>query len=118
MKKLIPYILSYVLVTAGIVTFAHFSRLHPLLPNSVTVQTTLSHAELATKLQQVGLPEASVQTFHVKPAPLFSVVYLYVLYAVIFGTFMGLAHLFQRVIRADVPRHDHAASYEGSSVNH
>ena len=108
MKKLIPYILSYVILTAGIATFAHFSsftRLYP--PNSVVVHSTLSHDQLAAKLQQVGLSDTSMIT--VKPAPLLSVVWLFALYAAIFGAFMGLAHFFQRAFRADVPSHGHAA---------
>lgn len=112
MKKLIPYILSYIIVAAGTAVFAHFSsHAHASLlpPNSVTLITKLSHDELAAKLQQVGLPEASVQTMTVRSAPLASLVFHFVFYAVIFTAFVGLAHFFQRAFRTDVASHDHAA---------
>jgi hypothetical protein len=112
MKKLIPYILAYILVAAGATAYSHFARPYhsPSPPNSVTVITTLSHDELAAKLQQVGLPEAAhMATMTVKPAPLLSLVFNFVRYAVILGTFAVLAHFLQRAFRTDVSVHDHAA---------
>ena len=113
MKKFIPYILAYILVAAGATAYSHLAghTYHsPYPPNSVTVITTLSHDELAAKLQQVGLPEAQhIETMTVRPAPLLSLVFNFVRYAIILGVFAVLAHLFQRAFRTDVPVHDHAA---------
>jgi len=112
MKKLIPYILAYFIVAVGTAAFAHFTRhtpssLYP--PNSVTVITTLSHAELAAKLQQVGLPEIPpIQTMTVSPLH-FSVAYHFVFYAFILAAFAGLTFLFQRVICTNCKSHDVAA---------
>ena len=113
MKKLIPYIISYLIVAAGMVAYSYFARhghhgLYP--PNSVTVITTLSHDELAAKLQQVGLPETPpLQTMTIKPDTLFSTVYTFGFYAIIFAAFAGLTFLFQRLFRTTSTSHDHAA---------
>ena len=110
MKKLIPYILAYLIVAGGTATYSHFARhahasLYP--PNSVTVITTLSHDELAAKLQQVGLPEAQhLQTMTVRPDSLFSLVYHFGFYAVIFAAFAGLTFLFKRCICTNCKSHD------------
>jgi hypothetical protein len=113
MKKLIPYILAYLIVAIGTSAYSHFaSRSHasPYPANSVTVITTLSHDELAAKLQQVGLPEAEhLRTMTVRPAPVASLVYHFGFYAVIFAAFAGLTILFQRAFRTNVTNHDHAA---------
>ena len=113
MKKLIPYILAYLIVTGGTVAFEHFARhahTGPYPPNSVTVITTLSHDELKAKLQQVGLPEAAhLETMTVKSAPLVSLVFHFIFYAVILAVFAGLAQLFRRAFHTDVSFHDHAA---------
>ncbi len=113
MKKLIPYILAYIIVAGGTATYSHFARqahasLYP--PNSVTVITTLSHDELAAKLQQVGLPTLPpIQTMTVRPAPVTSLVYHFGFYAVIFAAFAGLTFLFQRAICTNCKSHDVAA---------
>ena len=112
MKKLIPYIISYLIVAAGMVAYSYFARhghrdLYP--PNSVTVITMLSHDELAAKLQQVGLPETPpLQTITIKPDTLFSTVYTFGFYAIIFAVFAGLTFLFQRLFRTTITSHDHA----------
>jgi hypothetical protein len=86
MKKLIPYILAYLIVAAGTAVYTHFSKHayhNPYPPNSVTVITTLSHDELATKLQQVGLPEAQhIETMTVRPAPVLSLAIHFLTFAV------------------------------------
>ena len=109
MKKLIPYIISYLIVAAGTAAFAHFSRhaqnTHPYF----TFYTPLSHDDLVAKLQQAGIPEASVFTAIVSPAPLATLVYHFVFYAVIFAIFVGLTLLFQRAFRHNVTSHDHDA---------
>jgi hypothetical protein len=113
MKKLIPYILSYLIITAGVSVYAHFSRharsvLYP--PNSVTVITTLSHAELAAKLQQAGLSEAQhMMMMTERPAPMLSLIMRFLMFAVYFTAFTGLTLLFQRAFRTNVTSHDHAA---------
>ena len=112
MKKLIPYILSYLLVAAGTAAFTQFTRhapsnLYP--PNSVTVITTLSHDELAAKLQQVGLPERPpIRTMTVSSSHL-SIAYHFVFYAVILAAFAGLTLLFQRTFCPNGKSHDIAA---------
>jgi hypothetical protein len=110
MKKLIPYILAYIIVTGGTVTFEHFARhAHgsPYPPNSVTVITTLSHDELAAKLKQVGLPEAAhLGTMTVRPAPIVSLFFHFGFYAIVFAAFAGLTFLFQRAICTNDKSHN------------
>jgi hypothetical protein len=93
MKKLIPYILAYLIVAVGTAAFAHFTRHTPSIlypPNSVTVITTLSHDELAAKLQQVGLPETPpMRTMTVGPSHL-SLPFHFAFYAIILAVFAGL----------------------------
>jgi hypothetical protein len=119
LKRFLPYFLSYLIVASGVAAYTHlFMLLHGsgLPPNSVIVVTTLSQDELAAKLQQIGLPEASVQTFAVKPVTLYSVVHSFIFDAVMFAAFLGLAYLFRRVFPADVRDRDPVASCDGSSV--
>ena len=108
MKKLIPYILAYLIVAAGTAVYAHFSsRAHANLlpPNSVTVTSSLSHDELAAKLDQAGFHE----TLTIQPAPMLSLVLHFVIFAVYLAAFAVLTHLFQRTFHTDIPSHDHAA---------
>jgi hypothetical protein len=109
MKKLIPYILAYIIIAAGTATYSHFARhaqnTHPYF----TFYTKLSHDELVAKLQQAGIPEASVFTTTIRPAPLATLVYHFAFYAVLFAIFVGLTLLFQRAFRTNVTNHDHAA---------
>jgi hypothetical protein len=114
MKQLIPYILSYLIITEGISVYTHFfnrTEANLLPPNSVTVITTLSHDQLAAKLQQAGLQEAKLRTMTLtfKPAPLVGTVFHFLIFAVYFGAFVGLTLLFQRMLRADIPDSGHAA---------
>ena len=114
MKKFIPYILAYLIVAAGTAVYSSFARHgyhNPYPPNSVTVVTTLSHDQLAAKLQQVGLPEAQhIETMTVKPAPLLSLAVHFLIFAVYLAAFAVLTVFFQRVLRADVSDTSHAAS--------
>jgi hypothetical protein len=108
MKKLIPYILSYLIVATGTIAFSHFSRhANPFPPNSVTVITTLSHDELAAKLNQAGLSESHIQTMTVKSDPLLSLVLHFVFFGIYFAAFAGLTYFFQRVFRANVLNREH-----------
>jgi len=114
MKKFIPYILSYLIVTVGISVYTHFfnpTKMDFIPPNAVTVITTLPHDQLAAKLQQAGLQEANLRTMTMtfEPAPLFGSVLHFVIFAIYFGAFVGLTFLFQRMLRADVPDSGHAA---------
>jgi len=104
MKKLLPYLLAYLIVAGGTAIYSQlerqaYARTHS--PNAVTVTTTLSHDELAAKLSQLGLPETKVQTETVKPSPLFaSLAYHFVWYAILMGAFAGLTVWFQRAFCA------------------
>ncbi|MGD1089377.1 MAG: hypothetical protein ABR955_11725 [Verrucomicrobiota bacterium] len=110
MKKLIPYIISYLIITSGTAAYFHFFGrpfVSPYPPNSVTVITTLSHNELAAKLQQVGLPEIPpMRTMTVGPAHM-NLAHHFVYYAVILAAFAGLTYFFQRAFRTNVMSHDH-----------
>jgi len=113
MKKLIPYILAYLIVAAGTAVYSHLAGHtyhNPYPPNSVTVITTLSHDQLAAKLQQVGLPEAQhIETMTVRPAPSLSLTVHFLMFAVYLAAFAVLTHVFQRVLQADVSDSSHAA---------
>jgi hypothetical protein len=112
MKKLIPYILSYLIIAECISVYTHFfnrTEANLLPPNAITVITTLPHDQLAAKLQQAGLQEANLRTMTFQPAPLLGSVLHFLIFAVYFSAFMGLVHLFQQVFRSDAPRPDHAA---------
>ncbi|MGO8765250.1 MAG: hypothetical protein ACLQSR_08975 [Limisphaerales bacterium] len=114
MKKLIPFILSYLLIAGGTAAFSHFvtrTDTRPYPPNSVTIVTTLSHDELAAKLQQAGLPEAGkpLQMLTMSSAPILSLFFHFGYYAVILAAFTGLTFLFQRKFEAESGRHDVAA---------
>jgi hypothetical protein len=106
MKKFIPYILAYLIVAAGTTIYAHFSSdfFAGVPPNSVTVMSTLPQDQLLSKLYQAGFHHAIA----IKPAPAaFSLVYHFLIFAIYFAAFAGLAHLFRRAFRTDVPVHDH-----------
>ena len=110
MKKLIPFILSFLIVSSGNYLFAHFVSRHTNSASShyVILDTKLSHDELAAKLQQIGLPEASVQTITTRPARLLTLIYHFTFEALFLSAFVGLVYLFQRAFKSDVPDHDHA----------
>jgi hypothetical protein len=101
MKKIIPYIISYLIVAAGTVAYSRFS--HTTTSTFFTLHTTLSHDELVAKLQQVGIPESAVHLSTMTYAPLATLIYHFAFYAVIFGAFLGLAYLFERVISKSRP---------------
>jgi uncharacterized protein YpuA (DUF1002 family) len=101
MKKIIPYIISYLIVVAGTVAYSCFS--HPTTSTFVTLRTTLSHDDLVAKLQQVGIPESALHLSTMTYAPFATLVHHCAFYAVIFGAFLGLAYLFERVISKSRP---------------
>jgi len=97
MKKLIPYLISYLIIVAGMIAFGHFSH-HQGARSFIALNTTLPHAELIAKLQQVGIPESAVHDASVRPAPLATAIYDLVFYGTIFGVFLGLACLIKRAL--------------------
>jgi hypothetical protein len=116
-KKLIPYIISYLIVATGTVVYAriyrHFASHAPIIVphDSIAVITNpgLSQAELDAKLQQVGLAEARTQSSKVLPAPSFQYVYHYTYNAVMLSAFAGLVILFRRVFRVEIPSREPVA---------
>jgi hypothetical protein len=118
MKKLIPYILAYLIVATGTAAYSHIYRhfvtqapyTYPHDTVAVVLTAGMSQAEFDAKLQQVGLSEAVPHVVTtVRPAPLLSLVFHYVFDAVIFAAFAALVILFQRRFQAGVSNHDHAA---------
>jgi hypothetical protein len=97
MKKLIPYFISYLIIVAGTAACIYFSR-HTATSSFYTLNSTLPHEELVAKLQQVGIPESAVHLATRSPAPLATMIYLFVDYGVGFGVFLGLAYLIERLI--------------------
>jgi hypothetical protein len=108
MKKLIPYILAYLIVAGGTLAYSHLSR-HTNPSPYFTLHTTMTHDELVAKLQQVGIPESAVHLTTVTPAPFATLVYHFVMFAIYFAAFAGLTLLFQRVICTKCKSHDVAA---------
>jgi hypothetical protein len=118
MKKLIPYIISYLLVATGTFfyprIYMHFASYPPTVAphNSVAVilNPGISQDELATKLKQVGLSEFDpykdkASPLPSRPSPVYSLVHHYVFDAVMLSAFAGLVILFRRIF----PNHDLAA---------
>jgi hypothetical protein len=118
MKKLIPYILAYLIVATGTAVYPHIyrhfaSQAPTILPaDSVAIISNpgLSQAELDAKLQQVGLSQAHPQPGKVPPpAHSYSYVYHYAFDAVMLSAFAGLVILFRRVCGVGVSSHADAA---------
>jgi hypothetical protein len=109
MKKFIPYILSYLIVASGVVVYEHIFTKHIRSSSSqyVIVDSTLSHDELATKLKQAGLPEAS--GYILKPATFFAVIHRFIFLALFLVVFAALANFLKRVFRTNAPTHNHDA---------
>jgi hypothetical protein len=119
MKKLIPYILAYVIVATATAVYPHIYRhfatqapyTYPHDSVAVVLNPGVSHDDLVAKLQQVGLSEAVpphiVAT--IRPAPFYTLAYHYVFDAVIFAAFAGLTLLFQRAVCTNCKSHDVAA---------
>jgi hypothetical protein len=117
MKKLIPYILAYLIVATGTLVYTrivrHFSSYPPSVAphNSVAIilNPGISQDELATKLKQVGLsefdPYKDKGTPYSPPSQVYFLVHHYVIDAVMLSAFVGLVFLFRRIF----PSHDHAA---------
>jgi hypothetical protein len=118
MKKLIPYILAYLIVATGTAVYPHIYRhfvrqaptVFPADSVALVSHPGLSQAELDAKLQQVGLSEAVPHAITVvRPTPFYSLAYHYVFDAVIFAAFAGLVILFQRRFRSTLSDHVDAA---------
>jgi hypothetical protein len=118
MKKLIPYIISYLIVATATAVYPriyrHFASQAPYtFPHgsvAVVLNPGMTQAELDAKLQQVGLSEAVPHIVTtVRPAPLLSLVVHYVFDAVVFSAFVGLVILFRRAFQADAPNHEPSA---------
>jgi hypothetical protein len=118
MKKLIPYIISYIIIATATAVYPriywHFASYPPSVEphNSVAIilNPGISQDELATKLKQVGLSEfdpykdkAPLQPS--RPSPIYSLVHHYVFDAVMLSAFVGLVILFRRIF----PSNDYAA---------
>jgi hypothetical protein len=115
MRKLLPYIISYLIVATGTAVYPHIYR-HlvsqpPIAFPSDTVAlisiSGLSQAELDAKLRQVGLSEAHPHPGKVPPS--YSYLDHYAFDAVTLSAFAGLVILFRRIFQANIPNHDHAA---------
>jgi hypothetical protein len=102
MKKLIPFVVSYLMIAAGTAAIMLFSS-HTGSSLFYTLNTALPHDELVAKLQQVGIPESALHLATRTPAPLDTVIYLFVEYGIGFGVFLGLACLIERLIAKSRP---------------
>ncbi len=121
MKKIIPYILAYVIVATGTAIYPHIYRHFAEKPTIVAASNIvvvlnpgLSQSEFDAKLKQVGLSEFDPFKDKTPPPParpsaLHSLVYHYIFDAVMLAAFAGLVILFRRKFPADVPVQTHAA---------
>jgi hypothetical protein len=107
MKKLIPYILAYLIIATGTAAFYKPTHAFPVPPNSVTVFSTLSQGDLAAKLDQAGFHDQMM----FKPAPLGSLIVHFLVFAAYFAAFAGLTLLFQRAFLR-TPKSDNENEYE------
>ncbi len=100
MKKIIAYVISYLVVFTGIMALSGFYRHAIACPYyNIKLHTTLSHDELVAKLQQIGLSAPSMQITTVNYAPkLTSLLLTFSTYALMFAVFLGLAYLIERYI--------------------
>lgn len=115
MKRIIPYILAYIIVATGTAIYprihAHFVKNPPdgISANLVAIVQYggLSKGEFDAKLKQVGLSEWDPYKDKVSPPSRlpsqYSIVYHYVFDAVMLAAFAGLVIVFRRIFQADVP---------------
>jgi hypothetical protein len=105
MKKIIPYIISYLIVFTGCAAFFGFTLHTASSPYfNFKLHTTLSLDELAAKLQQIGLSAPSVQLATVAYTPKFtSLISSFAFYAFVIAAFLGLAYLIERAISKPRP---------------
>ena len=119
LKRFLPYLLSYFVVASCVVAYdiinvSHMSSSpskYVILNSSmsyVIVDSSLPHDELATKLKQAGLPEAS--NYFVKPDNFYLVVHRLGFLAVVLAAFVGLVFLFRRTVRAREQDYDRFVS--------
>jgi hypothetical protein len=114
MKKLIPYIISYIIIATATAIYPYVYRQFfmpsmvermPAGSIAIVMNPGMSHEDLVAKLQQVGLSEAHGQPMPTRPSHLPALVHHYVFDAVMLSAFAGLVILFRRIF----PSHDHAA---------
>ena len=113
LKRFLPYIFSYLIVASSVVVYEHFfiegefkEHNRPPSYQYVIVDSALSYDELATKLKQAGLPEAS-EYIAMPPTLIELVLRRFVFLAICLAAFGGLSYFFRRVFRADAPTHNH-----------
>ena len=105
MKKLIPYILAYVIVATATAVYPRvymqlYMRFHTQPPPytyphgsvAIVLNPGVSHDELIAKLQQVGLSEAKGQPDSPRPSLYPTLVHHYVFDAVMLSAFAGLVN--------------------------
>jgi hypothetical protein len=108
LKRFLPYVFSFLIVVSGAVVYDHIIIEHyrSPTPQYVIVDSALSYDELATKLKQAGLTEAS-EYIAMPPTLIAVVLHRFVSLAISLAAFVGLSYLFRRVFRADAPTHNH-----------
>lgn len=97
MRKLAPYLISYLIIATGTAVFLYLFR-QTGDSSLYVLHTTLSHDDLVAKLQQAGIPGSALTSATRTPAPLATVVSIFACYGVGFGVFVGLALLIERLI--------------------
>ena len=102
LKRYLPYILSFIIVTtAGFLynqVMTHRGN-PPLPPNTIMLNTTLSVDELAEKMAQVGVPRESLFFVPYKPALGLMIVRYFVIHAVMLSAFICLIRVFMRIFK-------------------
>ena len=106
MKKIIAYVISYLVVFTGMIALSGFYRHAAGSPYfNVKLHTTLSQNELMSKLKQIGLSAPSVQVDFVTYAPkLTSLLLTFFTYGLFFVAFLWFAYLIERYIFKSRPR--------------
>ncbi len=114
MKKIIPFIISYLIIATGLSVMSYRrSNFYPFYPPSnhvpyyphYNIFTKLSHDELVAKLQQVGLSDESKNMTIISiPPPLRLLVSNFGGCAMYFGIFLGLAYISERFIFKSRPK--------------
>lgn len=115
-NKVLPYILSYLIVATLTAVYAHVMRgLYsqppirlPLTVVPVALNPGMTQTEFDARLKQVGLSEAephSVTT--IRRAPFLTLAAHYVFDAAVFAAFAGLVILFKHTFPQDFPEQPH-----------
>jgi hypothetical protein len=99
LKRLLPYVLSYLILASGVVVCdrIHIEHISSTSSRYLIVDSNLSYDELATKLKQAGLTEAS--EYIGKPPALIAVVlHRFAFLAIFLAAFGGIIISFQACI--------------------